>query len=40
MTVRALLRALYGVRTGPEQDAVERRIFLQTLHRTKLAESN
>lgn len=41
MTVRELFRELYGLKAGPERDpAMERRVFLRTLRRAKLAESN
>jgi methylphosphotriester-DNA--protein-cysteine methyltransferase len=41
MTVRALLRALYGVNAGPEWDAAaERRAFLRTLRIAKLRAVN
>lgn len=41
VTVRELLRAMYGVKVGPEWDeASERRAFLRTLRRTQQAESN
>jgi hypothetical protein len=41
VTVRGLLRAIYGVKAGPEWDpATERRAFLRTLRRAKQAESN
>jgi hypothetical protein len=39
MTVRALLRALYAVKAGPEWDAAaERRAFLRTLRRVRRIE--
>ena len=41
MTVRALLRALYGVKAGPEWDAAaERRAFLWTLRVARLRAVN
>ena len=41
MTVRALLRALYGVKAGPEWDAAaERRAFLWTLRVSRLRAVN
>jgi hypothetical protein len=41
MTVRALLRALYGVKAGPEWDAAaERRAFLRTLRIARLRAVN
>jgi hypothetical protein len=41
MTVRALLRALYGVKAGPEWDsASERRAFLRTLRIARLRAVN
>lgn len=41
VTVRALLRTMYGVKAGPEWDeASERRAFLRTLRRAQQAESN
>lgn len=41
MTVRALLRDLYGVKAGPEWDAAtERRAFLRTLRRAEQAKTN
>jgi hypothetical protein len=41
MTVRALLRALYAVKAGPEWDAAsERRAFLRTLRLARLRAVN
>jgi len=41
MTVRALFRARYGIKAGPEQyPALERRAFLRTLRSAQRTQSN